>query len=140
MIDELMGAWKELQEYPGEEISVADAVPVVARATGLRIHLLRDDEVVPALEHAKRMIVAERVHRGPYEVKNEIVKASREKWTGLSQQARIIVAALWAERIGADMVMTSVDPVQSKEKILATVEHILEQKKRFPLGQNETST
>jgi hypothetical protein len=140
MSNELSDAWKELQEYPGEEIPVADAVPIVARATGLRVHLLRDDEVVPALEHAKKLIIAEKVRKGPYEVKNEIVKASKEEWASLSQQARTLVGTLWSEMVGADLVITTLDPVQTKEKILSIIENFLELKKRFPLGQRKTPT
>ena len=140
MRDELSSAKKELQEYPGEEIPVADAVPIVARATGLRVHLLGDDEVFPALEHAKKLIVEEKVREGPYEIKKEIAKASKEKWASLSPQARSLVGTLWSEMAGADLVITTIDPVQTKEKILSIIENFLELKKRFPLGQRETPT
>ena len=140
MRDEISSTKKELQEYPGEEIPVAEAVPIVARATGLRVHLLRDDEVFPALEHAKKLIIGERVREGSYELKKEIVKASKDKWAGLSPQARSIVGTLWSEMAGADLVITTIDPVQTKEKILSIIENFLEQKKRFPLGQRKTPT
>ncbi len=135
MNDELSEAKKALQEYPGEEISIADAVPIVAQATGLQVHLLLDDEVLPALEHAKKLIIADKVRQGPYEVKNEIVKTSREDWARLSPQARSLVGTLWTETAGADLVITTIDPVQTKEQILSIIENILEQKKRFPLGE-----
>ena len=118
MSDELSDAKKALQEYPGEEIPIADAVPIVAQATGLRVHLLRDEEVLAALEQAKKLILADKVRQGPYEVKNEIVKTSREGWTRLNPQARSLVGTLWAEIVGADLVITTIGPVQAKEKIL----------------------
>ncbi len=134
MSDELSGAKKELQKYRGDEVPVADAVSIMARETGLRVHLLRDDEVSPALEHAKKLITAGKVRQGPYEVKNEIVKAFKETWTDLSPQARSLVGTLWSEKAGVDIVVTTLDPVQTKEKILSLIENILVQKKRFALG------
>lgn len=140
MRDELSSAKKELQEYPGEEIRVADAIPIVARATGLKVHLLRDDEVFPALEHAKKLIIGERVREGSYELKKEIVNASKDKWARLSPQARSLVGTLWSEMAGADLVITTIDPVQTKEKILSIIESFLELKQRVPLGQRKTHT
>jgi hypothetical protein len=136
---ELSDAKRELQKYHGNEIAVTDAVPILARVTGLRVHLLRDHEISRALEHARQLIVSEKVRRGPYSVKNEIVKASRETWAGLTAQARVLVGALWAEEAGVDLVMTAVDPVQTKEKILDMIANMLEQKRRYPLGRARTT-
>ncbi len=132
-------AVRELWKYPGDEIRVTDAVSIMARVTGLRVHLLRDDEISQALEHARQLIISEKVRRGPYEIKNEIVKASRETWADLTAQARVLVGALWAERAGVDLVMTAVDPIQTKEKILDLIVNVLEQKRRYPLGRNRTA-
>ncbi len=38
------------------------------------------------------------------------------------------------DKIGVDLVVTTLDPVQTKEKILSMIANILEQKKRYPLG------
>jgi hypothetical protein len=132
---ELSDAKRELQKYPGNEIPVTDAVSIVARVTGLRVHLLRDDEISEALEYARRLIASEKVRQGPYNVKSEVVKASREAWADLTPEARSLVGSLWAERAGADLVVTTLDPVQTKEKILSMIANILEQKKRYPLGR-----
>ncbi len=75
---ELSDAERELQKYPGDEIPVIDAVPIMACVTGLTVHLLRDDEISRALKYARQLIISGKVRRGPYNVKNEIVKASRE--------------------------------------------------------------
>ena len=135
MGSELSDAKRELQKYSGNEIPVADAVSIVARVTGLRVHLLRDDEVSEALEHARRQITSEKVRHGPYNVKNEIVKASKEAWTDLTPLARSLVGSLWAGKTGVDLVVTTLDPVQTKEKILSVIANMLEQKKRYPLGR-----
>jgi hypothetical protein len=79
------------------------------------------------------------VRQGPYNVKNEIVKASREAWTGLTPLARSLVGSMWAGKTGVDMVMTTLDPVQTKEKILSMIANILEQKRRYPLGGAHTT-
>ncbi len=134
MGSELSSAKRELQKYPGDEILVTHAVSIVARVTGLRVHLLRDDEISEALEHAGRLIASEKVRQGPYSVKNEVVKASREAWADLTSEARSLVGTLWADKIGVDLVVTTLDPVQTKEKILSMIANILEQKKRYPLG------
>ena len=134
MDNELSNAKRELQKYPGNEIPVSDAVSIVARVTGLRVHLLRDDEISQALEYARQLIASEKVRQGPYDVKNEVVKASREAWADLTSEARSLVGTLWADKIGVDLVVTTLDPVQSKEKILSMIANILEQKKRYPLG------
>ena len=134
MGSELSDARRELQKYPGNEIPVSDAVSIVARVTGLRVHLLRDDEIPEALEHTGRLIASEKVRQGPYNVKNEIVKASREAWADLTPEARSLVGTLWADKIGVDLVVTTLDPVQTKEKILSMIANILEQKNRYPLG------
>lgn len=138
MNDEFSSVKKELQKYRGDVIPVTDAVPIIARATGLRVHLLREDEIPDALEYAKQLITSGRVRRGPYNVKNEVVKGTRESWTDLSQLARSLVATLWSEKSGADLVLTTLDSVQTKNKILSIVENILEQKKRFALGQRQS--
>jgi len=131
---ELSDAKRELRKYPGNEIPVIDAVSIVARVTGLRVHLLRDDEISEALEYARQLIASEKVRQGPYDVKNEVVKASREAWADLTSEARSLVGTLWADKIGVDLVVTTLDPVQTKEKILSMIANILEQKKRYPLG------
>ena len=134
MGSELSDARRELQKYPGNEIPVTDAVSIVARVTGLRVHLLRDDEISQALEYARQLIASEKVLQGPYDVKNEVVKASREAWADLTSEARSLVGTLWADKIGVDLVVTTLDPVQTKEKILSMIANILEQNKRYPLG------
>ena len=135
MDGELSDAGRELQKYPGNEIPVTDAVSIVARVTGLRVHLLRDDEISEALEYARQLIASEKVLQGPYDVKNEVVKASREAWADLTSEARSLVGTLWADKIGVDLVVTTLDPVQTKEKILSMIANILEQKNRYPLGR-----
>ena len=135
MGSELSDARRDLQKYPGDEIPVADAVSIVARVTGLRVHLLRDDEISEALEYAKQLIASEKVRQGPYDVKNEIVKATKEAWADLTPLARSLVGTLWADKTGVDLVVTTLDPVQTKEKILSMIANILEQKNRYPLGR-----
>jgi len=135
---ELSNAERELQKYPGNEIPVIDAVSIVARVTGLRVHLFREDEISEALEYARQLITSEKVRQGPYNVKNELVKASREAWAHLTPGARSLVGTLWADKIGVDLVVTTLDPVQTKEKILSMIANILEQKKRYPLGRAQT--
>ena len=95
---------------------------------------MRDDEISQALEYASQLIASEKVRQGPYDVKNEVVKASREAWADLTSEARSLVGTLWADKIGVDLVVTTLDPVQTKEKILSMIANILEQKKRYPLG------
>ena len=138
MDGELSNAKRELQKYIVNEIPATDAVSIVARVTGLRVHLLRDDEISEALEHTGRLIASEKVRHGPYNVKNEIVKASKEAWADLTPEARSLVGTLWAEKTGVDLVVTTLDPVQTKEKILSMIANILEQKRRYPLGRAQT--
>ena len=135
MGSELSSAKRELQKYHGSEIPVSDAVFIVAGVTGLRVHLLRDEEISEALEYARQLIASEKVREGPYNVKNEVVKASREAWADLTPEARSLVGTLWAEKTGVDMVVTTFNHVQTKEKILSMIANILEQKKRYPLGR-----
>ena len=139
MVSGLSDAKRELQKYPGDEIPVIDAVSIVARVTGLRVHLLRDDEISEALEYARRLIASEKVRHGPYDVKNEIVKASRKAWADLMPEARSLVGSLWAGKTGVDLVVTTLDHVQTKEKILSMIANLLEQKKRYPLGRARTT-
>jgi len=136
---ELSDAKRELQKYHGNEIPVTDAVSIVARVTRLRVHLLRDDEISEALEYASQLIASEKVRQGPYDVKSEVVKASREAWAGLTPLARSLVGTLWAEKTGVDLVVTTLDYVQTKEKILSMIANILEQKNRYPLGRARTT-
>ena len=110
----------------------------MARVTGLQVHLLRDDEISEALEYARQLITSEKVRHGPYDVKSEVVKASREAWADLTPEARSLVGTLWAEKTGVDLVVTTLDHVQTKEKILSMIANILEQKKRYPLGRAQT--
>ena len=138
MEGELSDAKRELQKYPGNEIPVTDAVSIVARVTGLRVHLFRDDEISEALEYARQLITSEKVRQGPYNVKSEVVKASREAWADLTPLARSLVGTLWADKIGVDLVVTTLDHVQTKEKILSMIANILEQKNRYPLGRAQT--
>ena len=133
MDGELSDAKRELQKYPRNEIPVTDAVSIVARVTGLRVHLLRDGEISEALGYARQLITSEKVRQGPYNVKNELVKASREAWADLTPGARSLVGTLWADKIGVDLVVTTLDPVQTKEKILSLIANILGEKERYPL-------
>src|SRR6266581_1352416 len=107
---ELSDARRELQKYPGDEIPVTDAVSIVARVTGLRVHLLRDDEISEALEYASQLIASEKVRHGPYNIKDEVGRASREAWTALTAEARSLVGTLWTGKTGVDLVVTSLDP------------------------------
>jgi hypothetical protein len=132
---ELSDAKRELEKYPGNEILVPDAVSIVARVTGLRVHLLRDDEISQALEYARQLIASEKLQHGPYNVKNEVVKASREAWADLTPEARSLVGSLWAGKTGVDLVVTTLDPVHTKGKILSVIANILEQMERYPLGR-----
>ncbi len=135
MDGELSDARRELQKYPGSEIRVIDAVSIVARVTSLRVHLLRDGEISEALEYARQLITSEKVRQGPYDVKDEVVRASREAWADLTPAARSLVGTLWAGKTGVDLVVTTLDHVQTKEKILSMIANILEQKNRYPLGR-----
>src|SRR6266700_1587700 len=119
MGSELSDAKRELQKYPGNEIPVTDAVSIVARVTGLRVHLFRDDDISEALEYARQLIASEKVRQGPYDGKNELVKAAREAWADLTSGARSLVGTRLADKTGVDLVVTSQDPVQTKEKILS---------------------
>ena len=139
MGSELSNAKRELQKYPGNEIPVSDAVSILAQVTGLRVHLLRDDEISEALEHARRLIASEKVRHGSYNVKNEVVKASKGAWADLTPLARSLVGTLWAEKTGVDLVVTTLDPVQTKEKILSMIANILEQKRRYSLGRAQAT-
>jgi hypothetical protein len=135
---ELSDAKRELQKCPGNEIPVSDAVSIVARVTGLRVHLLRDGEISEALEYASQLITSEKVRQGPYNVKNEVVKATEEAWADLTPLARSLVGSLWAGKTGVDLVVTTLDHVQTKEKILSMIANILEQKNRYPLGRAQS--
>lgn len=125
---------KDLEQFAGDEVPVADAVPIMERATGLKIHLLRIDETSQALANAQKLIKAEKVLEGPYGVKREIVGASPSDWDDLSGEARSLVGTLWAPHINSDLVVTTVDQVQPKSKILDTIANLLEQKARSNLG------
>ncbi len=46
------------------------------------------------------------------------------------------MGSLWAEEAGVDLVMTTIDPVQTKAKILDMIANVLEQKRRYPLGRD----
>jgi hypothetical protein len=68
---------------------------------------LRDDEISEALEYARQLIASEKVRQGPYNVKNEVVKASKEAWADLTPEARSLVGTLWAGKTGVDLVVTT---------------------------------
>ena len=123
-------AKKDLERLAGDEVPVAAAVPIIERATGLKIHLLKTDEIPRALANAQEMIRGERVREGPYEVKREIVSASPADWDDLSGKARSLVGTLWAPHVNSNLVITTVDQVQPKAKILDTIANLLVQKAR----------
>ncbi len=100
---------------------------------------MRDDEISESLEYARRLVSSEEVRQGPYDVKKEIVKASREAWADLTPGARSLVGSLWAGKTGVDLVVTTLDHVQTKEKMLSMIANILEKKKRYPLGRARTT-
>ena len=127
-------AKKDLAEFAGDEVPVADAVLIMERATGLKIHLLRTDEIPRALANAQELIKAEKVLEGPYGVKREIVEASPSEWDDLSGAARSLVGTLWAPHMNSDLVVTTVDQFQPKSKILDTLANLLEQKAGSNLG------
>ena len=120
--------------YPGDEIRVLDAVSIMNRALGMKIHILTPEEVPLALARAKELIISKKVREGPFEVKDEIVRASLERWSDLSAEARALVGSIWGSEVNLDLVMTMGDPVQPKKKMLDLLENLLEQKARFGLG------
>ena len=135
---ELKRAREELARYPGDEVLVAEAVPIISRATGVKIHLLQPNEIRRALENAKKLIRNGKVREGPFQVKNEIVKATEEKWADLSPGARSLVGTLWASEVNSDMVLTTLDGVHPKDKILDVIRNILQQKREFGLGSERS--
>jgi hypothetical protein len=137
-VDELERAKEELDRYPGDEITVADAVPIISRITGVKIHLLQPEEVNRALQNAKKLIKSGEVKEGPLEVKYEVVKATEEKWTALSPGARAMVGTLWASEVNSDMVLTTVDDVQPKDKNLDLITNIRHQKLQLGLGSESS--
>lgn len=134
MKDELDRARQAMASYPGDEIRVLDAVSIMSRVLGLKIHILTPEEVPLALERAKALIIDEKVREGPFEVKNEIVRASLQHWPDLSAEARALVGSIWGSEANLDLVMTMGDPVQPKEKMLDLLENLLEQKAILGLG------
>ena len=130
MNDAMDLARKDLDQFAGDEVPVADAVPIMEHATGLRIHLLKTDEVPRALANAQELIRDEKVLEGPYEVKREIVRASPTDWNDLSGKARSLVGTLWTPRVNSDLVITTVDQAQPTPKILDLIANLLVQKAR----------
>jgi hypothetical protein len=53
---------------------------------------------------------------------------------------RSLVASQWPEKTGTDFVFTTLDHVQTKEKILSLIANILELEKQYPLGRARTAT
>ena len=130
MNDAMSLAKEDLEQFAGDEVPVAAAVPIIERATGLKIHLLRTDEVSRALANAQELIRGERVLEGPFEVKREIVRASPADWDDLSGKARSLVGTLWTPHVNSDLVITTVDQAQPKPKILDLIANLLVQKAR----------
>lgn len=139
MTSEIDRARRELANYPGDEIPVVVAVTIMSRGTGLKIHLLTPDEIPRALSHAKVLIREEKVHERPSAVKNEVVRSSEEQWQFLSTDARTLVGALWTSEVNSDLVMTTLDPIQPKDKMLNPFENLLATRERFPLGSRQDS-
>lgn len=136
MKDELERARQAMAGYPGDEIRVRDAVSIMSRVLGLKIHILTPEEIPRALANAKALILNEKVREGPFMVKNEIVRASEERWPDLSTQARSLVGSLWTSEVNSDLVLTTLDSIQPKDKMLNLVENLLEQKAVFGIGSN----
>ena len=139
MTSEIDRKRQELANYPGDEIPVVVAVTIMSRGTGLKIHLLTPDEIPRALSHAKVLIREEKVHERPSAVKNEVVRSSEEQWQFLSTDARTLVGALWTSEVNSDLVMTTLDPIQPKDKMLNLFENLLATRERFPLGSRQDS-
>ncbi len=135
MEDKLKIAQQELDQYKSD-VPVEEAVRIIGRVTGLKVELLRSTEVEKAVEHAKAELRSGRVRDTPWKVNKEIQDSSPERWEDISQEARSTVAALWAPKVGADLVITSLDPDQPKDKILTMIENFLVQKERIQLGKS----
>src|SRR6266487_308480 len=135
MEDKLKIAQQELDQYKSD-VPVEEAVRIIGRVTGLKVELLRSTEVEKAVEHAKAELRSGRVRDTPWKVNKEIQDSSPERWEDISQEACSTVAALWAPKVGADLVITSLDPDQPKDKILTMIENFLVQKERIQLGKS----
>ena len=135
MNEKMKAAERDLSRYT-DEVPVDKAVKVIRKVTGVNVHLMSATEVEKALAHARTELRSGRVRDTPWNVNKEIQDASPERWEDLSQEARSTVGGLWAPEGGAELVITSLDPVQPKEKILSMIENLLAQKERLRLGKS----
>jgi hypothetical protein len=122
--EKIEAARKQLAKYKGE-IPIQEAIFIASNVSGVRIHLLKPDEVSNAIAHAKGQLQAVTPHTIPPRVAREIKVASLEKWGDLSPDTRAYVASLWTPKTGADMVLTTIASAQPKEKILELIRSIL---------------
>ena len=117
-------ARKQLAKYKGD-IPIQEAIFIASNVSGVRIHLLRPDEVSNAIAHAKGQLQAGRLRTIPPSVAREVGVASLEKWADPSPDTRAYVASLWTPKTGADMVLSTIASAQPKEKILELIRSIL---------------
>lgn len=118
------GVRKQLAKYKGD-VPVQDAIFLATKVSGVRIHLLKPDEVTIAIAYAKEQLRSRRFHNIPSNVVKEVKVASLENWARLSTPTRALVATLWTPKTGADMVLSTIASAHPKEKILELIRSIL---------------
>jgi hypothetical protein len=117
-------ARRHLAKYK-DDVPIQEAVSIASNVSGVRIHLLKPDEVADAIRYAKGLLQTGVLRNVPSYVAREIKDASLEKWADLSPDIRAWVASLWASKTGADMVLSTIASARPKEKILEMIRSIL---------------
>ena len=124
MEEKIEAAKRQLAKYK-DDVPIQQAIITASSVSGVRIHLLGPDEVSQAIAYAKGRLQAGTARNVPSQASQEIRVASLEKWADLSSTTRTIVAALWAEKTGSKMVLSTLAAAQPKEKILELIRSIL---------------
>jgi hypothetical protein len=122
--EKIEAARRQLAKYKGD-VPIQEAIFIASNVSGVRIHLLKPDEVSSAIAHAKGQLHAGTLRTIPSHVARELKVASLEKWADLSPDTRAYIASLWTPKTGADMVLSTIASAQPKEKILELIRTIL---------------
>ena len=117
-----------LERFEEQEIPNKAAEKIISEASGLKVHVLEDeDEILQAIAHAKEEVREGRVGSLYDFWVKEIPRINTiAEWRTASPQARAVIGGVWSPKIGCNMIMTAVGPTVPKWKLRETVLRVLE--------------
>jgi len=114
IIDYILDAEMIIERFPGKDMPL-DAVHEAFSKIGIKLRKLKDDEIIPAIEHVKKLIGENKLANVPKETIQKILSATRENWEELDPDIRSLIGGSYSSLITHEenqiIMSSSIDPM-----------------------------